>query len=86
MSELEQLRKKVDVADEKILAALCERVAVCREIGAVKKKQGLAVKDTEREEQLLERIRKRAVELGLDSGYVLVLYREIVNMCSIVQE
>ncbi|MCW4024302.1 MAG: chorismate mutase [Candidatus Bathyarchaeota archaeon] len=85
MSELEQLRKKVDATDEKILAALCERVAVCREIGAVKKKNGLAVRDTEREEQLLERISQRAAELGLDSDSVLVLYREIVNMCSIVQ-
>jgi chorismate mutase len=86
MSEIAGLRKKVDAIDEKILSALSERVAVCRQIGEAKKKQGLPIKDTSREHQVYERIKQKSLQMELDSTSVLALYREIVNMCSCVQE
>jgi chorismate mutase len=86
MSEISGLRKKVDEIDEEILEALCKRVSVCKQIGEAKKKQGLPVKDTGREQMVYERIKQKSLQLGLDYTSVLAVYREIVNMCSCVQE
>ncbi len=86
MSELGYLRKKVDAVDEKIFEALLMRVEVCRQIGEAKKKQGLPVKDAGREREVFERIKQKSLEHGLDSTSILAVYREIVNMCSCVQE
>jgi chorismate mutase len=86
MSEIEQLRKKVDAIDDQILAAIRERVKVCKAIGSAKKKQGKPVRDAARENQVFERVKEKSAELGLDVDGVEAVYREIVNMCSAVQE
>ncbi len=86
MAEIPQLRKKVDEVDDQILTALCERVKICKAIGNAKKKQGLPIKDTSRENDVYKRISEKGTQLGLDSGQVEAVYREIVNMCSAVQE
>jgi len=86
MSEIQQLRKQVDDVDDRILKALSERVKICKAIGNAKKKQGLPVKDSERETAVYRRIKEKAAKLGLDSRQVEAVYREIVNICSAVQE
>jgi len=86
MDEIAQKRKRIDEVDDQILSALCERVKLCKAIGAAKKKQGLAVRDSARESEVYRRIKEKSVQFGLDSGQVEAVYREIVNMCSAVQE
>ena len=86
MAEIPKLRKKVDEIDDQILAALCERVKVCREIGSAKKKQGKPVRDTSRETEVFRRIKEKSAEFGLNPVQIERVYREIVNMCSAVQE
>ena len=86
MDEIPKLRKQVDAIDDQILAALCERVKVCKAIGTAKKKQGKPVRDVTRENEVYMRIKEKATQLGLSSGQVEAVYREIVNMCSTVQE
>jgi chorismate mutase len=86
MDEIQQLRKKVDQVDEQILNALLERTKICLAIGLAKKKKGVPVRDTARENEVYQRVKKRAVESHLDPLQVEAVYREIVNMCSAVQE
>jgi chorismate mutase len=86
LDELELYRKEVDQVDELILKALTERVKICMAIGLVKKKRGLHVKDVSRENDVYKKVKEKSVKLGLDSQKVENLYREIVNMCSAVQE
>jgi len=86
MDEIPKLRKQVDAIDDQILAALCERVKVCKAIGKAKKKQGKPVRDVTRENEVYMRIKEKATQLGLSSGQVEAVYREIVNICSAVQE
>lgn len=86
MDEIETLRKEVDKIDNQIINALNLRVKVCKTIGLVKKKKGLQVKDNLRENEIYKRVKQRATKLGLDSIRVEAVYREIVNMCSAVQE
>ena len=86
MDEIPKLRKKVDEVDDQILLALCERVKVCKAIGDAKKKQGMPIRDLSRENDVYRRIKEKSAQFGLDSGQVEAVYREIVNMCSAVQE
>ena len=86
MDEIQQLRKKVDTVDEQILNALCERSKICMEIGLAKKERGMPVKDATRENDVYSRVKQKAVEFGLNPLQVEAVYREIVNMCSAVQE
>ncbi len=86
MDEIPNLRKQIDAIDDQILAALCERVKVCRAIGEAKKKQGKPVRDVSRENEVFTRISKKAAIFGLNGSQIEAVYREIVNMCSVVQE
>jgi chorismate mutase len=86
MSDINQLRREIDAIDEQIIRFLAERVRVCEAVGSTKKTQGLPVHDAKREKEVFRRIRARAVELGLSPIQVEAVYREIVNMCSSVQE
>jgi monofunctional chorismate mutase len=86
MAEIAKLRQRVDTLDDQILTALCERVEICKAIGATKKKQGKPIHDASRESEVYKRVHAKCSELGLDAGQVEAVYREIVNMCSAVQE
>ena len=86
MDELERYRKKVDEIDDQILKLFTERVKICMAIGLVKKKRGKNVRDVSREKEVYQRVKEKSAELGLDSQRVEAVYREIVNMCSAVQE
>ena len=86
MYEIPKLRKKINAVDNQILIALFERVKVCRAIGDAKKKQGMPIRDLYRENQVFKRIKEKSVQLGLNVDQVEAVYREIVNMCSAVQE
>jgi chorismate mutase/prephenate dehydratase len=85
MEDIAKLRKRIDRVDEQILYSLSDRAKICRSIGLLKKKQGLSVKDQQRETNLYEKIKKRAVELNLDRMRVEEIYRQIVEMCISVQ-
>jgi chorismate mutase len=86
LEDLKQLRLKIDEIDEQILQFLAKRVEICHDVGDAKKSKQLPVRDAEREAEIFKRIREKAAKLGLDPAQVEAVYREIVNMCSSVQE
>jgi chorismate mutase len=86
MAEISKQRKKIDEIDYQILLALCERVKICKAIGDAKKKQGMSIRDLSRESEVFKRIKEKSAQIGLNADQVEAVYREIVNMCSAVQE
>jgi chorismate mutase len=86
VEEIKQLRKEIDEVDEQILRSLSKRTEICRSIGLVKENHGIQVQDFPRESDVYERMRKKAAELGLAPSHVEAIYRQIVNMCSAVQD
>ncbi len=86
MADISKLRKKVDAVDDQILMALSERVKICKAIGDAKKDQGMPIKDVSRENEVYKRIKEKSMQFQLDSVQIERVYREIVNMCSAVQE
>ena len=86
LDDIAKLRAKIDEIDDQILSALSERVQVCKAIGVAKKNQGIPIRDTSRESEVYKRIKEKSKKLGLNKAQIEALYREIVNMCSAVQE
>ena len=86
IDELGKLRKKVDKIDDLILNSLSERAAICKTIGELKKTKHLPIRDSSRENEVYTRVKAKATEFELDPEQVEAIFREIVNMCSAVQE
>ena len=86
MQDIQKLRKRIDEIDEQILRFLGERSEICRSIGLLKKENEIPVTDEVRENEVYTNIRNKASDFGLDADQVEAIYRQIVNMCSSVQE
>ena len=86
MDEIEELRRRVDAVDERIVKAIGERAKICKAIGAAKKKRGMSVRDVARENHVYVLVKQKALEFDLNPLEIEVIYREIVNICSAVQE
>ena len=80
-----KLRKKIDSVDEKIVLLLKERMDLCKSIGAFKVKNGLAVKDHRREDELYLHVMAKALEAGLNPQKVEAIFKQIVALAVFVQ-
>lgn len=76
---LDSIRKKLDDIDRTILKALAQRQGLVKEVSELKLKNEQGIRDLEREELLLNRIRDLAHEVGLDRYYAEHLFREIIT-------
>jgi len=77
MRELEVLRKDIDLLDKQIAELLLSRFAVVKEIGAVKKREGLPVTNAGREEVVIARVRSCALEEE-EKNALEAVYRTII--------
>lgn len=77
--ELESIRKRLDDIDRSIIKALAERQGLVKEVSSFKLESNTGIRDLEREEQLLTKIRDIASEVGLDRYYAEQLFREIIT-------
>ena len=73
MSDLSELRKEIDAADEQLLSAFVRRMEASREIGRLKKETGKPVRDPVREAEKLEWV--CSLVPGELEDYSLQLYR-----------
>jgi len=86
MESINRLRKRIDELDEQILLDLSKRVEISKSIGLQKRRQRIPIKDAPRENYVYTHIKKRAAVLGLDAVCIEEIFRQIVNMCTAVQE
>lgn len=77
--KLKSIRSRLDEIDRTIINALAERQDLVREVSTIKLKHNAGIRDLEREERLLNKIRDIAAEVGLDRYYAEHLFREIIN-------
>jgi chorismate mutase / prephenate dehydratase len=76
---LEEIRKAIDSLDETIVKALGERQRIVRRVLTGKLEQSASIRDHDREEVLLEKIRKIGAEEGMDPYFLEQLFREIIQ-------
>ena len=86
MKEISPLRKKIDEIDENIIRFLKERIEVCKQIGAIKRKHKIPIKNSQRENEVYRNVSKKASESGLNPQVVEAIYRQIVDMSLHTQE
>ncbi|MFI5307120.1 MAG: bifunctional chorismate mutase/prephenate dehydrogenase [Polyangiales bacterium] len=75
---LRALRKRIDALDAEVLELLAKRMQVVSEVAAVKRAEGAQIRDFEREREVLDDRRARAETLGLPTGPVESIYRQIM--------
>ena len=77
INELENLREKIDDADSQILDILGNRMKVSDEIGKIKKKQNVAILQSERWKDILKKMISDGKEKGLSEDFILKIFKAI---------
>ncbi|MGD8859699.1 MAG: bifunctional chorismate mutase/prephenate dehydrogenase [Myxococcales bacterium] len=75
---LSDLRAEIDEIDHEVLSLLARRMRVVEQVAAVKKQDRVAIRDYQRERQLLDDRTARAEQLGLAPGPIESIYRQIM--------
>jgi chorismate mutase/prephenate dehydratase len=84
--DLAQLRDRIEAVDRKIIALVAERLKIVEDVVAAKLTAASPFRDREREDLLLQRLRRLAIEAGLDPHQVERLYRVVMDMSVAHQE
>jgi chorismate mutase / prephenate dehydratase len=82
---LEEMRKKIDVADEQIVKLIALRIKQSQAIGDEKQKRRKPIDDAKREEKVMAHIAALAREQELDEKEILSIYQQIIKSSKIVQ-
>ena len=82
---LEELRRKIDEADARIVKLIAERVKIAKEIGQEKSKQGKQIEDAAREKGVLEHVRSIARQEKVSEQDIESIYEQIVTLSKSVQ-
>lgn len=77
ISEIDELRMQIDEIDDEILEKLSERMNLSRKIGAVKKKNKIKILQSNRWDEILNKVRIKADNKGLDKVFITKVYTEI---------
>ncbi len=82
---LDNLRRKIDETDTKIVKLLAERMRIAREIGKEKDKQGKQVEDKGREKAVLEKVKGIAQEENVSPESIESIYQQIITVSRSMQ-
>ena len=77
IKELENLRIKIDDADSQILDILGNRMKVSDQIGKIKKKQNVAILQSERWKSILKKMISDGKQRGLSEDFILKIFKAI---------
>lgn len=78
-TQLENLRKKIDEIDRKILADLSERFLIIKKIGEYKAGHNLPIADKKREKEMFAGIKGLAKNFKLDERLVDKIFKIIIK-------
>tara|TARA_Y100000310_G_scaffold75795_1_gene72174 strand:- start:1704 stop:1970 length:267 start_codon:yes stop_codon:yes gene_type:complete len=76
---LEETRKEIDNIDDEIISLLSKRQYLIKKIAEIKKELNKSVLDEKREEEIIEKLKIKAKENGLDANFVASLYNIILE-------
>ena len=75
---VDDLRRKIDEIDARIVELISERMRIAEEIGSEKKEQGKLIEDIEREHRVLERVRSFARSRKVNEDDIENVYKQII--------
>lgn len=77
---LQSLREKIEEVDRELLGQLRLRMELVEDVAKAKLRAASPYRDQHREDQVLQRVRRMAVQHGLDAHAIERLYRQIMEM------
>jgi len=82
---LDDLRKKIDELDSKLVELIGERIKIAEEIGRGKKEESRLIEDRERELKVLRNVRNMARDENISPSDMENIYRNIIDACRKIQ-
>jgi chorismate mutase-like protein len=79
MADLDDLRSRIDQLDDALIAIVAERLAVCRQVAAVKEDSDTPVIQPGRVRDVVETRRQQAIDAGVDPDFVEQLFRVLLT-------
>ena len=79
MTELKELRKKIEEITIEMLTLLKTRTEIAQEIGKIKNKEGMSVSNESREDELRELVKRQCKEIDFDSNTALKFLNFLLN-------
>lgn len=79
MADLADLRTRIDQLDAALIAIVAERLAVCREVAAVKEQSDTPVIQPNRVRDVVTSRRQQAIEAGVDADFAEQLFRVLLT-------
>ena len=81
LTEIDELRRRIDVIDDQLMRLLNVRVACALEIGRLKHDASLPIYDPEREKRVLTLVRDSAIKLAgpLEAEAVVRIFERIID-------
>jgi chorismate mutase / prephenate dehydratase len=76
---LDNYRKKIDDLDRRLIETLAERHKIVQELFSDKLEDSKQIRDSEREKDLMDRIRELSIQSGIDPYFVEKLFRDIIS-------
>ncbi len=76
---MKEVREKINQIDEEIIRLLADRRKLSLKIIKLKNEEKSAIRDAEREKELLSHIIKIGKKYSLDSQYISKIFREIID-------
>ena len=77
LNELEKLRTKIDVVDRQVIEMFGKRMKIAEAIGQLKKENNVAILQTKRWQEVLERMLAESKHENLNEEFILRVYRAI---------
>ena len=79
MTELEELRNKIEEITMQMLSLLKTRTEIAQEIGKIKNKEGMSVSNESREDKLRELVKKKCQDINFNSNSALKFLNFLLN-------
>ena len=76
-NELEKMRLEIDKIDSEIVQLFAKRFAVVKQIGVLKKANGVEIVDKNRWKKVLEKVENLAEENGISTKFIHEIYEKI---------
>nr|WP_147664732.1 chorismate mutase [Candidatus Prometheoarchaeum syntrophicum]QEE17849.1 hypothetical protein DSAG12_03687 [Candidatus Prometheoarchaeum syntrophicum] len=83
MEDIDELRRKIDKIDYKLVNLINERATISKLIGELKKKKLISVIQEEREKIIYERIENNSKIISKED--IGKIWKEIINVCRKIQ-
>ena len=78
-TELEKLRKEIDLLDDELLNLLASRMMVAKKIGEYKKDNNITILQSDRWQEILDKFKSKAHNHGLSEGFITSIIKNIHN-------